>query len=176
MRYVALLKGVNVGGNRKLPMADLKAFVEGLGFGGVQTLLASGNVVFETDGDAVALEALLADKAKVALELDTAWFVRSHVELAAVVAANPFLEAATERPNHLLVTFHREAFPAALLAGLSGYDGPERLAAVGRELFADYPAGIGRSTLHKATATLKFPTIATARNWNTVGKLVALTA
>jgi hypothetical protein len=94
MRYAALLKGVNVGGNRKLPMADLKAFVAGLGFGGVQTLLASGNVVFAADGDAAALEALLADEAKVALGLDTPWFVRSHADLAAVVAANPFPEAA----------------------------------------------------------------------------------
>jgi uncharacterized protein (DUF1697 family) len=177
MRYAALLKGVNVGGNRKLPMADLKAFVEGLGFGAVQTLLASGNVVFEADADAAALEALLADQAKGALGLDTAWFVRSHAELAAVLAADPFPNAARARPNHLLVTFHREAFPAPLLDELATrYDGCERLACIGRELFVDYDEGIGQSKLPQATGKLKFPTLGTARNWNTVGKLVALTA
>ena len=176
IRCAALLKGVNVGGNRKLPMADLKAFVAGLGFANVQTLLASGNVVFAADEDPSVLEALLAERAKVALGIDTGWFVRSHAELAAVVAADPFPDAAQARPSHLLVTFHHMPFPAPLIDGLEGHDGPERLAAVGRELFVDYPDGIGRSLLHKATARLKFPTAATARNWNTVTKLAALTA
>lgn len=174
-RCAALLKGVNVGGNRKLPMADLKVFVAGLGFADVQTLLASGNVVFTADEDPATLETLLAERAEVALGIDTAWFVRSHAELAAVVAANPFPEAARVRPSHLLVTFHHAPFPASLIEGLAGHDGPERLAAVGRELFVDYPDGIGRSLLHKAMAKLKFPTTATARNWNTVTKLAALT-
>lgn len=177
MRVAALLKGVNVGGNRKLAMADLRAFIEGLGHGPATTLLASGNVVFETDTDAAALEPMLTEQAKAALGLDTAWFVRSHAELAAVVAANPFPDAALARPSHVLVAFHHTPFPAALLDDLAaGYAGPERLSCVGRELFADYPAGIGRSTLHQATTRLKFPTVATARNWNTVEKLAELTA
>ena len=65
MRWAALLKGVNVGGNRKLPMADLRAFLEGLGLDDVKTLLASGNAVFDAgEKDAATLEARLEREAK----------------------------------------------------------------------------------------------------------------
>ncbi|TPG10367.1 DUF1697 domain-containing protein [Sphingomonas oligophenolica] len=178
MKWAALLRGVNVGGNRKLPMADLRSFVEGLGYGEVQTLLASGNVVFETDErDAAAIESTLATAATKTLRLDTDWFVRSHADLAAIIEANPFPDAAETRPNHVLVLFHAEEFPAGKIDALGeAYDGPERLAAVGRELFIDFPDGIGRSTLHPAMAKGKFPKVATGRNWNTVTKLATLTA
>ncbi|MDQ2891894.1 MAG: DUF1697 domain-containing protein [Pseudomonadota bacterium] len=178
MRYAALLRGVNVGGNRKLPMADLRGFVEGLGYGAVQTLLASGNVVFETDErDAAAIESTLTTAAQKTLGLDTHWFVRSHAHLAAIIKANPFPDAAETRPSHVLVLFHAENFPTGKIDTLrEAYDGPERLAAVGRELFVDFPDGIGRSTLHPAMAKCTFPKVATGRNWNTVTKLVTLTA
>ena len=178
MRWAALLKGVNVGGNRKLPMAELKRFVEGLGHRDVATLLASGNVVFDADEvDPARLEASLGAEAKARLGLDTDWLVRSHADLAAVIAANPFPDAAEAHPNHLLVTFHRDRFPMALVEEVAAlHDGPERLAAQGRELFVDYPHDIGHSTLHRVTAKLRFPRLATARNWNTVTKLLELTA
>ena len=178
MRWAALLKGVNVGGNRTLPMTELKRFVEGLGHCDVRTLLASGNVVFGADEqDPARLEARLAAEAKAMIGIDTDWLVRSHADLAAIVAANPFPDAATAHPNHLLVTFHRDPLPAALIdEAVAVHDGPERLAASGRELFVDYPHGIGRSALHRVIAKLRFPKIATARNWNTVTKLAALTA
>ena len=178
MRWAALLKGVNVGGNRKLPMAELTRFVAGLGHRDVKTLLASGNVVFDAEErDGTALEAVLAREAKTMLGLDTEWLVRSHDELAAIVAANPFPDAAEAHPSHLVVVFHRDPFPAALIDDVAAiYAGNERLAAQGRELFVDYPDDIGHSKLPQAMAKLKFPKIATGRNWNTVLKLAAMTA
>ena len=175
MRWAALLKGVNVGGNRKLPMADLRAFLEGLGLTDVKTLLASGNAVFDAgEKDAGKLEARLEKEARAELGLDTGWLLRSHAELAAIVKANPFPDAAKAHPNHLLVHFHRDAFPKALLDGFA-HDGPERLVAHGRELFVDYPEDVGHSKLPQAMNKAKFPKLATARNWNTVLKLVELT-
>ena len=174
MRWAVLLKGVNVGGNRKIPMADLRDFLAGLGFTDVKTLLASGNAVFDSDEkDAAKLEAHLEQQAKAKLGLDTGWLLRSHADLAAVVKANPFPDAAKEHPHHLLVHFHRETFPAALLP--LAHDGPERLAAHGRELFVDYPDDVGHSKLPQSMNKAKFPKLATARNWNTVLKLVELT-
>lgn len=174
MRWAALLKGVNVGGNRKLPMADLRKFVEGLGFIDVKTLLASGNVVFDAEEkDAAKLEKKLETAAAKELGLNTDFLLRSAVDLKKIIAANPFPDAAKDHPNHLMVVFYRDPFDAALLKALD-HDGPERLAAKGRELFIDYPDDIGHSTLHKATARAKFPKLATARNWNTVNKLAAL--
>lgn len=175
MRWAALLKGVNVGGNRKLPMAELRGFLERLGLGDVKTLLASGNAIFDAEErDAAKLEARLEKAARADLGLDTAWLLRSHAELAAIVKANPFPDAAKAHPNHLLVHFHREPFPAALLDGFT-HDGPERLVALGRELFVDYPEDVGHSKLPQAMNKAKFPKLASARNWNTVLKLVELT-
>ncbi len=174
MRWAALLKGINIGG-KKIPMADLKAVVEGLGHGDVKTLLASGNVVFtcaETEGAALEkqLEAALG---KYGLKTDVV--LRNGVELAAVIAGNPFPDAATDHPNHLLVSFHRDPVPEGLIAKLTEiYDGPERLKAVGRELYIDFPDDVGHSRLGPAMAKLKFPSLATMRNWNTVGKLAGL--
>ena len=174
MRWAALLKGVNVGGNRKLPMADLRDFLAGLGLADVKTLLASGNAVFDADEtDASKLEAHLEQTAKAKLGLDTGWLLRSHAELAAIVKANPFPDAAKAHPNHLLVHFHREPFPTNLLP--LTHDGPERLAAEGRELFVDYPDDVGHSKLPQSMNKAKFPKLATARNWNTLLKLVELT-
>lgn len=175
MRWSALLRGVNVGGARKLPMAELRALLKAQGCREVRTLLASGNAVFEGEGMAREWEAKLAAAAKAALGLDIDWLLRSGAELAAIVAANPFADAAAARPSALAVVFHREPFPTALLDALA-HDGPERLAARGRELFIDHPAGIGRSTLTPAMAKARFPKGATARNWNTVLKLAAMTA
>jgi len=173
-RWAALLKGVNVGGNRKLPMAELRALVEGLGYANAKTLLASGNIVFDAPGAADAivtrLETALADHG-----CKTQVMLRDLDGIDAVIAANPFPEAAADHPSHLLVVFHRDPFPSGLIEKLPEiYTGPERLHAEGRELFIDYPENIGESKLDRALAKLKFPAVATGRNWNTVGKLRAM--
>jgi len=176
MRWAALLKGINIGG-KKIPMTELKALVEKMGHGEVRTLLASGNVVFtaaETDGRKLerALEEALA-----AWGLKTEVLVRNHQELEAAIAANPFADAAKAHPNHLLVAFHRDPVPDGLIEKIPDiYDGPERLKAIGRELYIDYPEDVGHSKLGPAMAKLKFPKLATMRNWNTVGKLRDLLA
>lgn len=175
-RWAALLRGINAG--VKLPMADWRAFLERQGMTDVKTLLASGNAVFTAEqDDAAALETELSAAMRRDLGIDTGWFVRSHGELAAIVEANPYPDAAQSHPNHLLVHFCREAVDPALIARVADiYDGPERLHAAGRELYVDYPADIGHSKLPQAMAKAKLAVGATARNWNTVLKLVALTA
>ena len=176
MRWAALLKGINIGG-KKIPMTELKALVEGLGCHDVKTLLASGNVVFSCDrSDGAALETML--EAALATDgLKTDVVVRNHAELTAVIHGNPFPDAARDHPNHLLVSFHRDPVPDGLIGKIADiYDGPERLTAIGRELYIDYPDDVGHSKLPQAMAKLKFPKVATMRNWNTVGKLRDLLA
>ena len=175
-RWAALLKGVNVGGNRKLPMAELKLFLEDLGFADVKTLLASGNAVFSSEEtDAAKLEIQIEKAAAEKIGLTTDFLLRDAADLDAIIAANPFPDAVKDHPNHLLVVFHRESFPEGPLAKLAEiYNGPERLHAVKRELYIDYPEDIGHSKLHQAMPKAKFPKLATAQNWNTIGKLRAL--
>ena len=174
--WAALLRGINAG--VKLPMADWRAFLADQGMRDVKTLLASGNAVFTADeDDGAALEARLAAAMRAALGVDTGWFLRSHADLAAIVAADPFPDATAAHPNHVQVHFAREEVDPALVDRVAEiYDGPERLRAIGRELYVDYPDDIGHSKLPAAMKKLKLALDSTGRNWNTVIKLVALTA
>jgi uncharacterized protein (DUF1697 family) len=174
-RVAALLRGVNVGGHRKLPMADLARCLIEAGYGGVRTLLASGNVVLTAEADVraleIALEQLLTDR----LGLVTDVLVRSGADLERVVAGNPFPDVANG--SQLLVLFHRDPVPADRVAALlDGHGGPERIAAQGRELYIDFAGGMRDSPVTARMAKLKFPRRATGRNMNTVVKLRDLTA
>lgn len=174
-RVAALLRGVNLG-KRKLLSEDLAAVTRGLGHGEVRTFLASGNVMLASDQSSPDIERAL-EAALLAHGLATHVLVRDAAELAAVIAANPFPDEAADHPSHLLVTFHRDPFPADLIAVADALNaGPERMVAVGRELFTDY---VGReamqaSRLLQVMKKARFPAVATARNWNTVTKLAEM--
>ena len=172
MRWAAMLRGINLG-KRQLKSAELKAVVESLGYTDVKTLLASGNVVFSADEtDVAALERKLHDALAKATGLKSEVFVRSPEEMEAVVGANPFPDATSERPSFVVVSFHRAPVEQEKLARLAEiHDGPERIHALGRELYIDFPEGQARSVLHPAMGKAKLDPVNTARNWNTVLKL-----
>lgn len=175
---IALLRAVNVGGNNKLAMADLRKLGETLGFENVRTLLQSGNLVFTTEAAAdAALEKALESAARETLGLDTDFIVRTAFEWAAMIEANPFADAAKRDPGHLVVVaLKAEPNPASVDALRSTITGPERIEAIGKTLFATYPDGIGRSKLTMPLIEKKLGTRGTGRNWNTVLKLAALAA
>lgn len=176
-RWAAMLRGVNLGG-RKLLSKDLQATAEGLGFERVATLLASGNVVFDSDLPGPKIEAKL-EAALLAQGLGTDVVVRDLDEMRAVIAANPFVDAAADHPSHMLVTFHRDPFPAeALERHAAIHLGGELLQANGRELYSDYRSqqGMRESKLVQTMKKAKFPSVATGRNWNTVNKLAQMLA
>ena len=172
MRWAAMLRGINLG-KRQLKSAELKVAVESLGYTDVKTLLASGNVVFTADEkDAEALEKKLHDALAKETGLKSEIFVRSPEEMDAIVAANPFPEVAKERPSQLVAIFHRAPVdPAPLDKLMAGYDGPERVKPIGRELYIDFPDGQGRSNLYPAMGKARLDPVNTARNWNTVLKI-----
>jgi uncharacterized protein (DUF1697 family) len=174
MKWAAMLRGINLG-KRQLKSAELKAVVESMGCTEVKPILASGNVVFEAgDAKPEALERDLHAALEKATGLKSEIFVRNRAELAALVAANPFPEAARERPSFLVVSFHRDSVDKAAIDKLAAsYDGPERMVVAGRELFTDFPEGQGRSNLIPMMAKAKLSQVNTGRNWNTVQKLLA---
>lgn len=163
--YVALLRAVNVGGTGKLPMADLRAMCEALGFTGVRTYIASGNVVFRAHGGTQAVKAALEAALAAYAGKPVAVLLRSHAELAAVLATNPFPDAAG---NRLVIVFLDQPPPPDTLARAS-HVGTERLALGIREIYIDYGMGMRDSRL-------KLPPAATGtgRNLNTVMKLEQL--
>jgi uncharacterized protein (DUF1697 family) len=178
MKYAALLRGINVGGNKKVPMADLRAMTAKLGFDDPKTLLQSGNLVFSAKAQPMAkLEALLEDATKKHIGVECSYLLRSADEWAKIVATNPFTNEAKSDPARLAVTFCREAPGAPALKVLRAEArGEEDFEVVGRELFAWYPDGMGTSKLALALSKNRLGTICTARNWNTVMKVAALLA
>ena len=177
--HIALLRGVNVGGNQKVAMADLRAFVEALGFKEARTLLNSGNLVFRSDGkrDDLALAALLEEQAAKRLGLSTWFLVRSLDEWAEIVARNPFVEEAKTLPSRFFVMFFREAPGTDAVESLrAAAVDSERLHLDGKQLYAVFPDGFVDSRMGSVLLGARFRKHATGRNWNTVLKLGALAA
>jgi uncharacterized protein (DUF1697 family) len=176
--HLALLRGINVGGNKLVPMADLRGLFARIGLGEARSLLQSGNIVFENEGRTPAqLESLLEAEALKRLGLTTTFFVRTAREWKSVVADNPFSEAAKSDPSHLVVMFLKKApAPGAVRALRAAIVGREKVQAVGRQAYIFYSDGIGRSRLTPGIIDAKLGQRGTGRNWNTVLKLAALAA
>jgi len=173
---VALLRGINVGGHNKIAMSDLRHLFEALKFSAVKSLLQSGNVVFDSERlKGAALENLLEVETAKRLGASVDYLVRSAKELRAIIANNPFEGEARRDPSHLLVVFLKTApKPTEVSALQAGIQGPEIIRAEGKQLYAVYPAGIGRSKLTNTLIEKKLATRGTARNWNTILKLAAM--
>ncbi|MBB3004162.1 uncharacterized protein (DUF1697 family) [Paraburkholderia tropica] len=160
--YVALLRAVNVGGAGKLAMTELRAMCEALGFANVRTYIASGNVVFDSRLAASSVKKQLEASLEAYAGKPVGVLLRNAAEMAAIVAANPFADAP---PDRTVAIFLDTAPPANLLETARGQQA-ESIVAGKREIYVQYPDGIGRSKL-------KLPAAAdgTARNMNTVATL-----
>lgn len=166
-RRVGLIAGIGPQTHVLMSMADLRAGCEAEGLAEARTILATGNVVFLSDAPEAALVAALA-RVLAQHGVDRAAYVRDHADLAGLAGANPFAEAAAERPSNLLVHFMAGPCKAE-----PDWDGPERIAVSGREAFIDYAGGIGRSRLSTPALARLLGQPGTARNWNTVRRLAA---
>ena len=176
IRYVALLRAVNLAGRNSVAMADLRAWMADLGFANPRTLLQSGNVVFDAREQATSkLEARLESEAAARFRFDITFVVRTGEEIARVVARNPFRKEAAADPGHLLVVFLKAAAaPKNVKALQEAIVGREIVHGDGPHLYAVYPDGAGRSKLTAALIERKLGAAGTARNWNTVKKLEEL--
>ncbi|MBV1855478.1 DUF1697 domain-containing protein [Catellatospora tritici] len=175
-RYVALLRGINVGRNKQIPMAELKELLTGLGHTDVATHLRSGNALFgsgETD------EAALADQISAAIGqrfgAEVGVLVRGQDELSSVVAADPLADRVTDPSRYLVVFLSARVTQQTLDAIDRAAYGTEVMVAGRREVYVWLPDGIADSKLTQAFFQKRLSVeIATARNWNTVTKLVQL--
>jgi uncharacterized protein (DUF1697 family) len=170
-RLVALLRGINLGSNRRVAMADVRELMAELGYEDVTTLLASGNVVF-TGAKAKAratLEAGLQERFGMSIDV----VVRTGEEIEALIAADPFA-GARDNPTRHFVTFLDRAPDAAALKALEDGDwAPDLLATTSKEIHAWCPDGLMESRLMKAVGKAKLAGTMTNRNWATVLKLAA---
>ncbi len=163
--FVALLRAVNVGGTGKLPMTELKAMCEELGFASVRTYIASGNIVFASRKSETAIKTALAKRLEAYAGKPVGVLVRSAAEMAQVLSDNPFPAA---RPNRTMAVFLDRAPPQDTLAGVRGLR-DEEIRLGRREIYIHYGAGMGTSKLVIAAAK-----DGTARNMNTIAMLAQM--
>ena len=177
--YVLLLRAVNVGGTGKLPMADLRKLLTGLGYSNVETYIQSGNAVFEARGTAASVSKAVGAALEKLMGAPVGVVVRTHEDLTRIVAANPFAAEAAADGARVHVAF---------LAGPAGKDAPTAL----EQIVLNYPKRRDRYHLAVDTLYLHLPdgagetkfsgkmldraigVIGTGRNWNTVLKLHAM--
>ena len=173
--FIAVLRAVNVGGTARLPMKDLKTACETAGLREVATYIASGNLVFTHDGDAGQVQAIIAKVLNDQFGMTkNHTIIRTPEALAEALAANPFADAAVERPSSLMLQFLEATPPDSAAEALAQWPGPERLHLSGEHLYIDYVAGAGTSKLSNAWLERALKVAGTARNWNTANKLLEM--
>lgn len=173
--YIALLRGINVSGQRLIKMADLKRVFEEMGLGRVQTYIQSGNVVFESAAEADSL------RRRIEAGIETAF---GHAVPTVVRAAADFTRIIAECPYAADALAEGESLYVALLSAAPDQAGIERLLAcrcdsdecrvVGREVYLLLRQGAGNTKLTNTLLEKKLGVSATSRNWQTINKLYQL--
>ena len=171
---ILLLRGINLGPHKRVAMPELRAALTEAGFADVRTYVQSGNVVLASRASPakVGAEAERVIAERFGLDVDV--IVRTADELADVVARNPLADVAVDPKRYQVSFLDAEPDPAALekIAALKAE--PERLVAIGRELYAWHPDGVGRSKMWNKLAGAGLGVRATARNWTTVTTLLEM--
>jgi uncharacterized protein (DUF1697 family) len=172
--HVAMLRGINLGPTRRVPMADLRELLSEAGYEGVRTYVQSGNIVLGSPEKPAEVEGRLRELISGRFGFDVPVIVRSRAQLAAVVKANPLGDVA-DNPKRYQVSFLADKPPAELVRRIAQQaHESERVTARGREIYAWHPDGVARSKLWNALAGRDLGITATARNWTTVTTLLEM--
>ena len=170
---IILFRGMNTGGVRA-PVAEQRAMAAGMGLGNPRTLLASGNLVVESDRDPARLEGEVEAAMEVRFGLKVAVMVRTPENWRRLINANPFGSEAAAEPSKVLAMVMKAGIKAGALEACRALaEGGERVEAVGDVLYFWFPEGQGQSAIFKK-ATPRLLGMGTGRNWNTVLKLGAM--
>ena len=174
MRWVVLLRAVNLGARNKVPMAQLRTLLEEeAGYRDVRTYIASGNVLLDAPRGKAAvarkLEGLIAD----AFDVETVAIVRTPRELSAVVAGHPFGRDTSR--SHVVFLAERPTQKAAESLATTDHS-PDRAVVAGRHVYVQYPAGVHGARLSAARLERLLDVPGTHRNWRTVAALAELAA
>ncbi len=170
---IILFRGMNTGGVRA-PVAEQREMAVEMGLANPRTLLASGNLVVESDRDPARLEGEVEAAMEARFGLKVAAMVRTPADWQALIAANPFMTEAAAEPSKVLAMVMKAGIKAGAIDGCRALAaGGERVEAVGDVLYFWFPNGQGQSAIFKK-ATPRMLGMGTGRNWNTVLKLGAM--
>lgn len=173
-KYLSILRGINVGGNRKILMKDLKSLYDGLGFLKVETYIQSGNVVFESDLKLsnADLEVKIQQAITETFGFEVPVIVRTADEWAKSIVNNPFWKEKDADIDRLHLTCLKEVPSPELLEKIKLFQFmPDRYEIIGKDVFIFCSAGYGTSKLTNPFFESKLKVSATTRNWKTVMKL-----
>ncbi len=171
--YIAILRGINVSGQKKIKMADLRIYLEELNFKNVQTYIQSGNIIFQDKSQNLkVLENIIEKKILEKTGFEVKTIVKTPSEIESVLANNPFLADQNKDPERLYVTFLAE-FPLPVhIEKLKDLDySPEEFVLDGNNIYLFSPHGYGRAKMNNNFFENKLKVSATTRNWKTVNKL-----
>ena len=167
-RLLALLRGINVSGQRKVPMAELREACADAGLSNVETYIQSGNVIFSTSAPARAgatVEQLISERFGFEVDVVT----RTSTQWAAHIAANPFPQATQQDPSHVMLLVSKQPPREEAIAALSARAAHgEAIAACADALVIHYPQGVAGSRLSPSLMDRRVGSPATGRNWRTV--------
>ncbi|MCZ0738228.1 DUF1697 domain-containing protein [Phreatobacter sp. AB_2022a] len=173
--HVALIRAIGPATHARMSMKDLSEGCRAAGLAKVSTYIQTGNVIVDTRFGAPRIGATVSGVLR-RFGLGNDVVVRRADALAALAAADPYPDAAAARPDALVVMFLAEPPEAERLATLLRHGGPERISVIGPDLCIDYAGGITGSKLLPGTIERRLGIVGTARNWNTVRRLAALSA
>jgi uncharacterized protein (DUF1697 family) len=169
---IALLRGINVGGNRKLPMAELRSICTDLGWTDVQSYIQSGNLIFRSSAEPARLETDLEKAIEHRFGFSVAVLVRAGEELPGYVAGNPFPDESERQPNRVMLALSKRPPNAGAVDELERRaTAGERVVQVGDAIWIHYPGGSGPSKLSPGLLDRVTGSPVTTRNWRTVLKL-----
>lgn len=174
MRQIVLLRGINLGPNRRVPMAGLRALLTRAGYDEVRSYVQSGNVVLSAPAGPEELARECSRLISEQFGFDVAVVARTRDQLAEVVQRNPLAELA-DSPKRYQVSFLSHELEAEAVTRLESLVlAPEALVVHGREIYAWHPEGVARSKLWNGLASNSLGVTATARNWTTVTTLLEM--
>jgi uncharacterized protein (DUF1697 family) len=172
---IALLRGINVGGKKIVPMADLRRLAEKLGFEQVATFIQSGNLVFSSEMKPAQAEAALETAIESRFGFPVEVIVRTETQWRKYAAGSPFVEAQSERPKLLLLGLSKQRPKAGAAEALrKAAAAGERVEIRGDAIWIDFHTSIGQSKLTPAVLDRAVGSTVTARNWNTLQKLAEM--
>jgi uncharacterized protein (DUF1697 family) len=174
-KWILLLQGINVSGQKRMPMPELQSLLSDLGLRLARTYIQSGNAVFSSPGaDRAVLAELIGNAIEDKFGYTTPVFLRTVVEMARVAGENPFLTARSEDPAFLHVTFLSAPLTPEARAGLTAPAGIADEMIGLEEVYLFCPQGYGRTKLNNAFFERKLDQKVTTRNWNSVMTLLRM--
>ena len=179
MKYISVLRGINVGGHKKILMVDLKNLYKKLGYTQILSYIQSGNVVFDSDnGDRNFIVSAIETAISKQYGFDVTVIIRTHAEIKHAIKNMPYgdIDLVADGAKYFLTLLSENPSKENSQLLMGYVKPPEQMTIEGNHIYTHYPNGAGRSKLTNALMENKLKVKATSRNWKSLVKLIELSS